>query len=285
MRNTLLALGLVLSLCACESNMQSSSGEDYLVRHAVSTLANTPGQSKDMKPTIEQRLREAAAVEPTLSFPARIGIARLERGQLSDIPNAEGAAWAEFVEQQGKDYGEFVPLSLLVAGMFSGLADETAQSWTSESARLMNRIRLAAARQHLDAVLIYEVRSKQDKNDNLLALGKLTVIGGFLLPSKTSEAEGFATGLLIDVMQAYPYANMLAFADKETELSSAWGWGSDSYGKELVEKIEATAVRNLAQETGKTLAKLRPQLAAAQAKIAADKQAKAAADRKIPVRR
>lgn len=276
---TLLTLGLVLALGACESHTQYSSGEDYLSRHPVATAGDN-SKSKDAKPTIEQRLREAVAVEPTLTFPARIGIARIERGQLSDIPNAEGAAWAEFVEKQGQDYGEFVPLSLLVAGMFSGLADETAQSWTSESARLMNRIRLAAARQHLDAVLIYEVRSKHDRNDNLLALGKLTVIGGFVLPSKISEAEGFATGLLIDVMQAYPYANIVAFADKESELSSAWGWGSDRYGKQLVEKIEATAVHNLTQETSKILAKLRPQLAAAQARIAASKQAKTASSKK-----
>lgn len=270
---TFLTLGLVLALGACESNMQYSSGEDYLSRHPVAA-AGGDSKSKDAKPTIEQRLREAAAVEPTLTFPARIGIARIERGQLSDIPNAEGAAWAEFVEKQGQDYGEFVPLSLLVAGMFSGVADETVQSWTSESARLMNRIRLAAARQHLDAVLIYEVRSKRDKNENLLALGKLTIIGGFILPSKVSEAQGFATALLMDVMQAYPYGNVLAFADKETELSSAWGWGSDRYGSELVEKIEATAVRNLTQETGKMLAKLRPRLAEAQARMSAKRPAK-----------
>lgn len=269
MRQTLCAFILVMLLTACSSTTDVSSGEDYLARHnlAATTDSNTK-DAENKKQTFADLLRDAASVEPTLQFPARIGLARIKNGELSDIPPAEAAAWGRFAETDGKTFGEFTPVNPMIASMFQDAANNVTPNYypyRSSSEATINKIRLTAARQHLDAVLIYEVHSKHSKDDNLLAVGKITVIGGFILPSKSIETEGYATAILIDVMQAYPYGTVQAYADKDTSYASAWGWG-DTYDSDLVGKIEAIAVERLTVETGTMLEKLRTQLAEVQAK-------------------
>lgn len=86
----------------------------------------------------------------------------------------------------------------------------------------MNKIRLGAARQHLDAVLVYEVYSRENSDSNFLSIGNLTIIGAYLLPSKAVSTEGFANAMLIDVIQGYPYGTAEATLDK-SEMTSTFG--------------------------------------------------------------
>lgn len=281
MQRLTLSLCFLLLLTGCESTTQVTSGEEYLDRHGVSasaTMEKALNKGKDSA-GFQEQLRQAAAIEPTLTFPARIGIARLATenqsssyryslGKIVPIPQAEGQEWVTAAEKLGKDYGEFIPLNPMIAEMFSETAaseqgKRDRDSDTSET--IIKQIRLAAARQHLDAVLIYQVVAKHSRQDNLLTIGNATILGGFLLPSKTLEAEGYATAMLIDVMQAYPYGTVTAYANDMTAYSSSWGWG-DKYGHDLITEIEENAVGRLATETGTMLEKLRKQLVEVQAK-------------------
>ena len=50
-------------------------------------------------------------------------------------------------------------------------------------------VRLGAARQHLDGVIIYETHQDTSEETNALALGDLTLIGAFVLPSSALKVE------------------------------------------------------------------------------------------------
>ena len=52
----------------------------------------------------------------------------------------------------------------------------------------MRRIRLGAARQHVDAVLIYEVFANSERSSNPLAVTKIALVGFFLAPSENIVA-------------------------------------------------------------------------------------------------
>ena len=67
-------------------------------------------------------------------------------------------------------------------------------------------IRLGAARQHLDVVLIYESFGKSQDRSNPLAITKLALIGYFL-PTENIEAEGLAQAVLVDVRNGYHYGS------------------------------------------------------------------------------
>jgi len=201
----LLAAVALATLAACGSDIQTTSGRAYLDAYETPTGADaTSGESE----TIDAKVRRVAAVEPTLRFPARIGLARIENGELSGMSSAEAAAWMAGAERLGPAFGEFVPLSRLVAEMVTNPTNEAAGQSLVPASRLhrtMEKIRLGAARQHLDVVLVYEVYGRSNQSGNPLSVLNLTIIGAFLLPGETIDAVGFASALLLDVRNGYPY--------------------------------------------------------------------------------
>ena len=237
-------------LTACENNIQTSSGKEYLARHE-----NTSVPASEMEAKFQARLRDAANIEPTLKFPARIGVARIEKGELSDIPVSEMKSWGKASEKIGSIYGEFVPLSVILTRM-----TEVKNSYYNSEQQYDNTIqsiRLAAARQHIDVVFIYEVKSKGSKEGNFLSLGNLTLVGAFILPSEEVKAEAISAGMLVDVMNGYPYGQVKAVATK----SALTTWHNDDVAANSVsEKARLLAVENLASEVDKMLFSLKARL-------------------------
>lgn len=253
MRHKLPLLFLCFCLAACGHRTQTTSGASYLEKYKnvpIVAIANGDNIS------IEEQIRKVAAVEPVLTFPVRIGLARIDYGQLSVLPGEEVEAWEKVKDKLGHNFGEFVPLNPLVANMVS---QSVASKNNTRINDVMNKIRLGAARQHLDAVLIYEVYSKTDRNSNFLAIADLTIIGGFLLPSHSVEAEGFAKAMLIDVVQGYPYGTADVTLDKEEVYSTTWG----SYNRErdLSDSVKTKAAVKLTEEVEKMFERLRWELA------------------------
>jgi hypothetical protein len=245
------AFSALLLLCACESTTQATSGRDWLAAH--------PPQSVDMTPgNIDQAVRDAAAVEPILRFPAKIGIARLEHGQLSAIPSDEGKAWTETVTHLGGSFGEFVPISPFIAAMLEPARDYR-DPQINGTRRAVEDIRLAAARQHLDAVLIYETDATDNMKSNPLSLAEWTLIGAFVLPSENVRAEGIAQAILLDVRNGYPYGTLQASVDDTT---SAARFDRDEARVSMKDKVRVGAVEKLTSETEAMIRKLQPQLAA-----------------------
>lgn len=211
----LLLLSIVtVSLSACDT-IQNTSGKEYLDRHANdSSLKNA--QNGDTK-SFQKKLHDAANIEPTLKFPARIGIARIDNQYLSSIPAEEMTYWEKLGESLGKNFGEFIPVSSLVMETI-----QEAKGNSSKTETVVQQIRLASARQHLDAVLIYEVSGNDTKNSNILKVADLTVLGMFIFPSQELKSDALAGAALIDVMNGYPYAQVSASFTQE-ELSTSWG--------------------------------------------------------------
>ena len=172
---------------------------------------------------IDEKILKAANVEPNLIFPGRFGIARVINGQLSTIPLQEVDAWTGLAERLG-GLGEFLPISPLVAELASGGERYEPNAWQRPVGQTIEMIRLGAARQHVDAVLIYEVGARSSNTATPFALADLTLIGGAFLPTREITAEGRASAMFVDVLNAYPYGTATAAVD----LSSYYiSWGSD----------------------------------------------------------
>ncbi len=234
---TITALALV-GLGACSATLQTSSGADYLARYDAShEIAN--GAPTD----VDEDVRRIAAIEPNLVFPARIGLARIERGSLTALPADEAQIWQDLVVEMGDQYGEFVPVSPLIASMVG----EPAAPGMDRAAAVISNIRRGAARQHLDYVVAYEVGSSRQQKANALALADLTIIGMFVLPSRTVEVEATASALMLDVRTGYPYATLTTHADKSGSSRAISEW---STSLAYADTAEERAVAKLAQEFG-----------------------------------
>lgn len=240
----LLAATSLTVLGACSTTLQTSSGADYLARYDAShEIAN--GTATD----VDEDVRRIAAIEPALAFPARIGLARIEHGSLTALPADEARIWQDLVEEMGDEYGAFVPVSPLIASMVG----EPAAPGMDRAAAIIANIRRGAARQHLDYVLTYEVGSSRQEKANALALADLTIIGMFVLPSRTIDVDATASGLMLDVRTGYPYATLTTHAGKSGVSRAISEW---STSLDYADTAEERAVAKLAQEFGASMVDL-----------------------------
>ena len=249
LHHLLAGTALCLALVSCQEYTQTTSGRDYLRTYQQQAAEHSGGKA----PKLDKDFVAAASVEPLLHFPARIGLARLDRSGLANIPSEEAAAWQQVATNLGPKFGEFVPVSPIIAELVAG-----AQSnWNSRS-ETVHRIQLASARQHLDAVVIYESDGTADSRDNPLSIGEWTLIGAFILPSQDVKARGVAQALMIDVRNSYPYGTATAEADDKTTTAR---FSQHQSERDLSETVRIAAVKNLAPEVEKMMRNLRMELA------------------------
>lgn len=243
------------ALAGCGYNVQTSSGANYLSGYSDAGLA--------AETVIDDRVRDVAAVEPILRFPARIGLARIDHGDLSPIPTEEAEAWAAAAQRLGPGFGTFVPVNRLIAEIImpSGSGRDAG---FSQLRQVVEKIRLGAARQHLDAVLIYQTHYTADSADNILAIADWTIIGAFMLPGQSIEATAFASALLIDVRNGYPYGTADAVVDRDTLSTS---FGRRSAGAELGEEARTAAALQLVTDVEQMMFDLRQELDVAEASL------------------
>jgi hypothetical protein len=155
--------------------------------------------------------------------------------------------------EKGALYGSFVPISPLLAEM-------TTSATGADAVRgVVDQIRLGAARQHVDAVLIYEVGTTREDSGSLLSVLDLTILGAWVVPSRSIGGNVLASALLVDVRNGYPYGTVSASA-QESGIST--NVGSTGRSIQLAEQAKVAAVRNLAGESEAMLAKLKGELEA-----------------------
>lgn len=164
----------------------------------------------------------------------------------------------------GPRYGELIAISPLVAELAAGDAGLKPKSsgWEYRPPSplpVIQKIRLGAARQHVDVVLIYEVIGQSRQTATVLSLADLSIIGAFIVPSREVKAEGYASALLVDVRNGYPYGTEQATA-KSSSLTPTIGRTDRAYA--LGQDAKTAAVINLTGQVGKMMGKLYAQLAA-----------------------
>ena len=239
------AAAAILLLAGCGTNgVQTSSGAAY--------VAARPDFNARNGPKIDQAVERAARVEPLLRFPARIGIARIGSygyQNADGVPPREADAWIAFAKSHA-DYGMFEQVSPLVMQMAQSITGDTASS-------IIDRIRLGAARQHLDAVLVYSVDESTSDRSTPLSVFNLTVIGAYLVPSHGIKGEAVASALLLDVRNGYPYGTATA-TGKETSFVPSIG--SEDKVRTLTGDATVTAVANLTTEVDSMMSRLRTEL-------------------------
>lgn len=248
----------ILLLSGCYAQTQYSGGADYLAAGSPPIPSSSGGYGT--KP-LDARVAQAANVEPNLRLPGRFGIARLVHGQLTAIPDAEAALWME-VAGRHPDFGTFAPITPLIAHLAAnhvGLSNSRLR--TDRKGRAIEAVRIGAARQHIDTVLIYEAGVSSSKDNTLLAIADLTIIGGAFLPTRHIETAGKASAILVDVRNGYAYGS----AATATDLSSYFtSWGSDRKLQDMQDEAILSVVSKLAVEIEGMMVDLQQKVVATQ---------------------
>lgn len=252
-----LSVSLALVLGACSATTQTSSGSNYLAAYPPPRAA-PPSLPAGRPLSLDEEVARAAAIEPMAHFPMKIGLVRVEHGGISAIPEAEGKMWQELAGKLGGTYGHLEMLDPLVAEFAEQAAGAPPNGGSLQN--LVRRIRLGAARQHLDTVLIYEPAAKSRRESTPLELLNLTIVGYYLVPSTSIEAEATAHALLMDVRNGYPYARLEGRGASSG--LAAGNQASDSM-QDRSESARTEAVKNLVAQIEPTFKTLNQELASA----------------------
>lgn len=256
--------GLTIALAACQTHLQASSGQAHLSPYASRV---TPAQDA----TFDPALRWPGDRGPSLTFPARIGLARIENGVMSEVSQAEAEAWLEMAKELGPGWGEFVPISPALVALESPgspalQACPQPKHWSGWQCKAsviddtVRDIRRGARRQQVDAVLIYEAFAQSEQTPNPLALTKLALVGYLVAPSENIAADGHAQAVLVDVRNGYAYGFASAVA-KDAAFTLSTSLDSANATLSVQDEAKTVAAVELTSKVGLMLRDLRFQLA------------------------
>lgn len=158
---------------------------------------------------LNEEIQLIANIEPSIEFPSRIGLVKLFNGRITNLSPNEVEAWENAKHMMGSKFGEFIPVSPMIAEMVYTPRNTNSKS-KIKSSEVFRKIRLGAARQHLDHVLVYEVFSETKTTKLASSVANWTIVGSYFVPSRDIETTGFANALLIDVRNGYPYGTASA---------------------------------------------------------------------------
>lgn len=263
-RSLLLLCALALAGCA-DGAIQTTSGEAYLRAAGPAPVVDDPvlafgaAAERAAQPvsvqalSVDAMVRRSAAVEPLLGLPARLGVARIENGRLTLIPAREAALW-EALRARRPEIGAPVPVDPFIAdqALRAALPGEPLRRRV-DARNMLALIRVGAARQHLDAVLIYEVgRRGGARGADAARLRDLMVLGGQPLSAAKGEALAVARAALIDVRNGYPYAA----ASAEAPFPRSEWWRSDGAAAATLGEATTAATEALIPKVESQLAAL-----------------------------
>jgi hypothetical protein len=273
----LASFGLMAGLAACSESIQTTSGGDYIANYEQAARIardeqslkaldrKRSGSAEADRPRVRlsrsvrdlnDMVLEAASVEPLLTFPARIGVARISGGRRTTIPPHEAEAWFGLATLMDGEIGELVPVSNAVADMASSAVGLRTGNLNRHQEALA-KIRLGAARQHLDAVIIYEAFANANSQRSWFSVIDYTLVGSFLVPTHFNKAEAIATAIIMDVRNGYMYATVTA-AEEATELSRYWTRHEGE--RSASQRATADVSQKLAERIGETMFELRRRL-------------------------
>ncbi|WP_377508868.1 hypothetical protein [Octadecabacter sp. R77987] len=190
----LVALCTLILISACSTTSQTTSGGDWLAARSA---------------VVDPEIAAAAAVEPDLRLPARIGVARVVNGQITAIP-ADEIALMSGINSAGARFGSFTAVSPMIAQTIE----------TDGRPDALRLARLTAARQHLDYVLVYDLSAQ----------------------GRGIGATGMAQAILLDVRNGYPYGTATASAQNVRTMRTRGYYGARGLSDESARRVTRALV-------------------------------------------
>lgn len=182
-----------------------------------------------------QTLAEAEETKPQLTIPFRVAVAPpLWRSN---------PRWTEKERAIIQRFGA----EAQAAGLVSAFELIPAASWelskSTDDQSGLESLRVAAARQHADALLVIRDIDDWSQWVNPLSLLDLTIVGAFFVPGHTGEAVSMMDALLLDNRNLYLYAT----AESEGHAKKTTSY-TELREDDLVDEAREKALNRLGQD-------------------------------------
>ena len=195
------------------------------------------GLGDEPRAVTDQDIKTALAQQPQLKFPFKLAV-ELQWGECYEC----GDAWREADKQEIMSWGQQLKQSGMVSEMFL-VPDVFAK-------KDLKDIRLAAAQQGADAVLVVRSVSGTDEYWNPASFLYITIVGAWIVPGNDVDALVMLRGAMWDVGNSYLYVTVESegeshlarpsmLLDRNDAIGAAKKNALDSFGPEFVRHIES----------------------------------------------
>lgn len=229
----------MLGVTACSQTLQAGTASEHRGASRVQALNAEPAEPVNFR----SELRALSANAKPLVFPARMGLARIENGGMTPLPEREAEIWRDTATDLGTDFGSFAALNTFTAAPEGG-------------GDVMSRVRRAATQQGLDYVLVYSVEAGADNIGTAFSLLNLTIIGAYVVPTRDIEAQVTLSAAFVDVETGHIHATLVGHG-KDGGVAPARR--AKRQKTALIQEATDSAVAGLADEAAHTLRQLAEQ--------------------------
>ena len=195
------------------------------------------GLGDEPKTVTDQDIKTALAQQPQLKFPFKLAV-ELRWGDCYEC----GGAWREQDKRDIISWGQQLKQSGVVSEIF--IVPDVFEK------KDLKDIRLAAAQQGADAVLVIRSVNGTDEYLNPASLLYITIVGAWIVPGSDVDALVMLRGAMWDVGNSYLYVTVESegeshlvkpsmLLDKNDAIDAAKKNALDSFGPEFVRHIEA----------------------------------------------
>ena len=220
-----------LSACYATTTGGNYSAPSITREQALADIAKAEQQAKDGDLRVDAEVDALYKLKPTLNFPARIALTKVQHNRLVKPTDPEIAQFQQLAEKLGAEFGEFV----VVDPVMADLAAETVNAAKRDP---RSDLRRAAALLKADYTLAYSVDSRSRSEQNALSLTDLTIVGMWIAPTRNVSAEAVAQAAIVDVRTGLPLGSTSAEADSQG-VSRAISESENRYERAQVAETEA----------------------------------------------
>jgi rhombotail lipoprotein len=183
--NRIAPAGFLLALVGCSSTIDRGRMHEDLQHGDLEFSSRT--------------VKEIEAIRPQIQVPFRLAVAPpvwRREATWSREELAEIESWGPELSKLGL----VTELVVIPEATYAMNAGSTSEGW-------LERLRVAAARHHADAVLV--IRDVEDTSSwmNVLSILDLTIVGAWIFPGHQAESVSMMEGLVIDNRNEYLYCS------------------------------------------------------------------------------
>ena len=200
----LAALGL--AGCAAYSELPSYKSSTFKMIIAEETWSPAKG-GHFVEDDAQREINRLLALRPKSAVPKKVLLYEVESMGETYIGSARKKLMLR------RDTGAAMKGALEKTGLFAQI-DFLPEIYLPEGVENLKALRIAAARSHADALLIYTTEAGYEYQPNALCAFYPTIIGMFLAPGSRGAALAVSKAVLIDVRTGYIYQVMEAYGEK-----------------------------------------------------------------------
>jgi len=213
---TALGIAVVVAACSgCAGRVVKATFEGTRFRMIVSAETYRP-EGRLTEGGVQEEIDRLLKLRPASPVPANVLLYEIPSSRESCIRSARKALLLR------RETAETMKAALEKTGLFAQI-DFLPDLYLDDAvAGGLKPLRLAAARAHADALLLYSTEAGYEQRPNAWAALYVTGIGAFLAPGTDAAASAISHAVLVDVRTGYVYRVLQAYGESETRGSSAF---------------------------------------------------------------